>query len=159
MLLTSLLLALCAQPFQEMLPGFADEVFQGGTGVYTLLFSASGFGAMLGGMWIAWRGRTEGFAWVLLISALAAPCGLVVFSVSPFLWLTLPAAALTSGGLVVAAAGSMGLIQNAVDSEVRARVMSMVSVIVIGAPALSAIAIGAIANRMSVQEPLLGWAL
>ena len=159
MLLISLLMALSVQPFQELLAGFAAEVFAGGAGIYTLLFSAGGFGAMIGGLWIARRGRTAGLCRVLLISALIALCGLAVFAVSPVLWVTVPAAALTGGGLVIAQAAGMSLIQNAVASEVRVRVLSMASVIVVGAPALSAIAIGALASRLGVQAPLLGAAL
>ena len=60
---------------------------------------------------------------------------------------------------MVATAAAMSLIQNAVASDVRARVLSMSSVIGVGAPALSAILIGALASRLGVQGPLLGAAV
>lgn len=159
MLLISLLMALSVQPYQELLSGFADQVFGGGPGTYTLLFSAGGLGAMLGGLWIARRGRTHGLTRVMLGHALAALIGLGAFAISPWLWLTLVAIVVTGSGLVVATTAAMSLVQNAVDSEVRARVLSMVSVIYVGAPAFSAIAIGALASRLGVQGPLFGAAL
>lgn len=87
---------------------------------------------MLGGLWIARRGRTQGLSRVMLGHALCALLGLSVFAASPYLPLTL-AAVVTGGGLVVATAAAMSLIQNAVASDVRARVLSMSSVIGVGA--------------------------
>jgi hypothetical protein len=118
------------------------------------MFSAGGLGTMLGGLWIARRGRTQGLTRVILGHAAAALIGLAVFSLSPYLWLTLAALVVTGTGLVVATAASMSLIQIAVDSDVRAQVLSMASVIGVGAPALSAI--GWLASKLGVQAPLLG---
>jgi len=159
LLFMSMLMALCVQPYQEMLSGIAAEIFKGGPGIYTLLFLAGGLGSMIGGLWIARRGRTQGLSRVTRITSITALVGLSVFSLSPYLWLSVAAAIVTGTGLVVTAAAAMSLIQNAVDQEVRARVLSMASVIAVGAPALSAIAIGALASRLGVQGPLFSVAL
>ena len=158
-LVFSLLLALFVQPYQEMLSGIAADVFAGGPGTYTLLFSASGLGAMIGGLWIARRGRTEGLTRILLINTAAALIGLVIFALSPALWLSAASSVIVGSGLVVATAAALSLIQTAVDADIRARVLSMASVIAVGAPALSAIAIGWLASRFGVQWPLAGVAV
>ncbi len=155
MIVMELLLALFVQPYIEMLASFADQVFGMGRGGLALLASASGAGAMCGGLWIAWRGRTEGLARILLAFAVSALVALAAFAASPVLWLSLPALFVTGFSVVVGSTCCSSLIQGTIDPAFRARVMAFDSMMSIGGPAVGALLIGWLGTYFGVQAPLV----
>ena len=54
------------RPLNELLPGFAADVFHSGAGGLSILASAIGGGAILGGVWLGHRGISSGLTWVAL---------------------------------------------------------------------------------------------
>ena len=48
------------RPVIELMPGFASQVFDSGSGGFAILMSAIGFGAMVSCLWVGMRGKTEG---------------------------------------------------------------------------------------------------
>ncbi len=139
------------RPFMELLPGFADEVFGRGPDGLAILMSSIGFGGLVSGLWLAHRGQTRGLTGRVTLSLLISGISLAVFTVTGFIWLA--ACFMVSVGFFMLLGGiaSQTLIQNAVDSAMRARVMSLFVVISWGLPAFGALAEGWLASFIGLQ--------
>lgn len=146
------------RPVIELMPGFAAQVFGRGPEGLAILMSSLGFGAMISGLWLAQRGRTAGLTALVTTSLLIQGVGLLLFTVmdatglDPRVGIWVGAFFLSVVGfyMLVGGVGSQTLMQNAVDSRMRARVMSLFIVISWGVPALGALAAGWIADSLGL---------
>ena len=140
------------RPVIELMPGFAAQVFDSGSDGFAILMSAIGFGAMVSCLWVGMRGKTEGLTNLVTLSLLIQGIGLVLSTQAGRSGL--PRSALPSSVLRCWSAGSglQTLIQNAVDSGVRARVMSLF--IVISATRFCALAAGWIASYTGMEATI-----
>lgn len=152
---------LLARPYIDLLPAFAEIFYGKGddpTG-YTILQWTSGAGSLLGGFYLAIRGRNSGMGrymvWglfssygVLMASALTAN-----FAAGAVL--------LFGAGLsmIVVAVGSQSLVQSAVDVQMRGRVISLTTGIAVGLPAVGSLLLGAVAEWAGLQPAIVGAAL
>ncbi len=152
------IVAICARPFMELLPGFADAVFGRGAEGLAWLTSAAGLGAMLGGLWLAQRGAVAGLTatTVSCIALLAAM--LIGFAATDVFWLALPCLAVAGFAMIVIGAGEQTLLQNAVDPGLRGRVMSLYGMINRGGPAVGALIMGTLSSYVGLQWPVAGGA-
>jgi predicted MFS family arabinose efflux permease len=100
-----------------------DVLFVGGTGLGVLM-AASGLGAVCGALFVAARGSKMDRHRVMLIGLVCFGASLIVFAVSPWLWVS--AGMLTAAGFSqqVYMALNNTLIQEDVDPEYRGRVVS-----------------------------------
>lgn len=142
------------EPYFEMLPAFADGIFKLGEEGLAKLMSATGAGAMLGGLWLAQRGRAEGLVRILAGALILGSVSLLILAWSQAFFLTLGALFVTGCALVVTGVAIQSLIQHSVAPELRARVISLNSMLVVGGPALSAILIGLAADRFGLAIPV-----
>ncbi len=138
------------EPYFEMLPAFADRVFALGEEGLAQLMAATGAGAMLGGLWLAQRGRAEGLTRILATGLITAAMGLLVLASSKIYAVALGALFVTGFSLVIASISIQSLIQHAVASELRARVISLNGMLFVAGPALGAILIGWAAERLGL---------
>ncbi len=139
------------RPFMDLLPGFADQVFGRGPDGLAILMSSIGFGGLVSGLWLAHRGRTSGLTGLVTLSLLISSVSLALFTVIGSIWLA--ACFLFSVGFFMLLGGiaSQTLIQNAVDSAMRARVISLFVVISWGLPAFGALAEGWLASFVGLR--------
>ena len=146
---------LLVRPFMELLPGFADQVFGRGPDGLAILMSSIGFGGLMSGLWLAHRGRTGGLTSLVTLSLLISSVSLALFTLTAFIWLA--ACFMVSAGffMLLGNIASQTLIQNSVDSAMRARVMSLFVVLSWGVPAFGALAQGWLASLFSLQ-PVVG---
>jgi MFS family permease len=158
MILTAVV-TLFLQPYMEMMPAFATEVFNRAVDGFAILQASAGLGAMIGGLWLAQRGRTQGLTRILLISTFGGVCSVTAFSQIDHFYFAMAALFFVGISIVAANIGSLSLIQNSVDAKVRGRVMSLNGVLVTGGPALGAILIGTVAETYGVQTPVMVSAL
>lgn len=147
------------RPFNELLPGFAAEVFDRGAEGLAMMTSATGLGAMSGGLWLARRGLTEGLSQILVKVMLLGIVGLLGFASSKIFWVAL--VSLVAVGFSVASIGisTQVMVQNSVDSAMRARVMSLYGVLNRGGPALGALIMGWAASDLGMASPVIAGAL
>ena len=143
------------RPFMELLPGFADQVFGRGPDGLAILMSSIGFGGLMSGLWLAHRGRTGGLTSLVTLSLLISGVSLALFTLTEFIWLA--ACFMVSAGffMLLGNIASQTLIQNSVNSSMRARVMSLFVVLSWGVPAFGALAQGWLASLFSLQ-PVVG---
>ena len=124
LLLVSTVSSLLAQPYQLMLPGFVEDVLDGGAVELGLLIAVSGVGSLVGALTLAsLRPRRRGL--ILLVSGLVIGVGLLGFSATTSIWV---------GGffMLFVGVGSAGrqalgnvLLQSYSLDEYRGRVMSI----------------------------------
>ena len=150
---------LSIRPCIELLPGFSAKVFERGPDGLALLMSSIGLGAMCSGLWIAQRGSTSGLTRLVTVSLLMSALALILFTFADQIWLAALFLAFLGFFMLAGGIGSQTLIQNTVDSRVRARVMSLFVVISWGLPALGALAMGWLASFFGLQPTIAVGAL
>ena len=141
---------LLIRPVIELMPGFSAEVFDRGADGLAILMSTLGFGAMVSCIWIAVRGRTEGLTGLVTASLLVQGAALALCAIAGQFWGNIWISAALFGvvgfAMLVGGVGSQTLMQNAVESHMRARAMSLFIMISWGLPAFGALAAGWIAT-------------
>lgn len=159
MLVILTVVSICARPFVELLPGFAGQVFGRDETGLAMLTSAVGLGAMVGGWWLAQRGAVQGLTSVAMAAVAVLSLALIAFAASDVFWLALPALVVAGFGMIVLGVGEQTLIQNAVDPDVRGRVMGLYGMIGRGAPAIGALIMGALSSYVGFRWPVAGGAV
>ena len=158
-LLLQAVLALCARPFVELLPGFAADVFGRGAAGLAVLSSTIGIGAIVGGLWLAQRPDQSGLTGVVLGSSVLTALTVLGFALCPWFWPAVACVALSGVAMVVAGAGTQTVLQAAVDEGMRGRVLSLFGLIFRGGPALGALVVGVASEALGLQAPLAVGAL
>jgi predicted MFS family arabinose efflux permease len=152
-------LAVCARPFVELLPGFAAEIFGRGAPGLALLSSTIGIGAIAGGLWLAQRPGQTGLPRIVLATSVMTALTVLAFALCRWFWPAVGCVALAGFAMVVAGAGTQTVLQTAVDEDMRGRVLSLFGLIFRGGPALGALAMGAASEALGLQAPLTAGAL
>ena len=141
---------LLIRPVIELMPGFSAKVFDRGADGLAILMSTLGFGAMVSCIWMAQRGRTDGLTALVTTSLLVQGMALVLSAAAGYfdgnLWLSAGFLGVVGFAMLIGGVGSQTLMQNTVESHMRARVMSLFIMISWGLPAFGALAAGWIAN-------------
>lgn len=147
------------RPLNELLPGFAAEVFHSGAGGLSILASATGAGAILGGLWLGHRADSSGLTQVALGASLAGALAAVAVSATGSMWIAVPS--IMVFGFCVSSAGIaiQTLIQLAADRSMRGRVMGLYGLIFRGAPAVGALTAGVASAPFGLRWPVFFGAL
>jgi predicted MFS family arabinose efflux permease len=123
----------------ELMPAFSGQVFDSGPEGLSILMASIGIGATLGGLWLARRGRTAGLTAIVTHALLLQGVALALAAYATEIWISSVFLGIVGCAIVLSGIGSQTLIQNAVASEMRARVMSLFTVISWGLPAIGAL--------------------
>ena len=146
---------LLIRPYIDLLPAFADAVFNAGENGFAMLAGASGLGSFVGGLWLSIRGRNEGLTRILCSGILGAALFLIIFASTKNYFLGLICMGALGFCLIIMAVSSQSLIQNSVDATKRARVISLSTGIAVGFPAIGALVLGLFSDFWGVQGPTL----
>lgn len=139
------------RPLQDMLPGFADEVYGAGARGLALLTSAMGVGAMVSATWVAIHGRTSGLTNMCFMGGVLSGLSLVGLVATGNLWIGLAFAALSGYALNSLSTSVQALVQSSVEDRLRGRVMSLYTLIFRGLPAVGALAFGVLAEFIGLR--------
>ncbi|MGB0624024.1 MAG: MFS transporter, partial [Luminiphilus sp.] len=128
----------------ELLPALSGQVLQGGSAELAVLVAMAGLGSVLGGLLVS-RQAADLARLMALVCAAIMLAGLALISLQWFaglvglaLWVSMLSVVTT-----VAGTGSQTLIQLTASAEYRGRVMSVWTMLAMGAPALGAALLGA----------------
>ena len=134
----------------EMMPAFADAVFNGGAAALAIMTSAVGIGAVAAGIVLS-----QHTAWLnaRVIRHAVATAGVLVilFGMVENLYLAVPIIVVLGVTLSLAGVGSQILIQNLVDDGVRGRVSSIWGMIAFGGTAIGSLIVGTSAASFGLQ--------
>ncbi len=140
------------RPVQELLPGFASKVFDAGPEGLGWLASSMGIGATASATWIAFRGRIEGLSNWAIAGGLILVLATLGFAATDQLWLGLIFAGLTAFGINTMSTSIQTITQSVVSDGMRGRVMSLYSLIFRGLPAIGALVLGSIADKIGLSR-------
>ncbi|MGH8194588.1 MAG: MFS transporter [Woeseiaceae bacterium] len=130
----------------ELLPAFAESVFQrGSTGLATLT-SAAGGGAVVAGVVISQGFIRLRILWIAIATAVIG-CLIVVLGVTTQFWLGVATVALLGFMLTFCGVSAHVLLQSLIDDELRGRVSSLWGMLAFGGTAFGGLIVGACASR------------
>jgi predicted MFS family arabinose efflux permease len=147
------------RPLNELLPGFAADVFHSGAGGLSVMAAAIGGGAILGGLWLGERAHKSGLTWIALGSSLASALAAVLTICTDRLWLAVPGLAVFGFAMSTSGIAVQTLIQLASDRNMRGRVMGLYGLIFRGAPAVGALGAGIASAHLGLRWPVVIGAL
>jgi MFS family permease len=146
---------LVAMPYTVLMPIFAGRVLHGGPHTLGFLMGAAGVGALISATLLATRKSVLGLGRVIPISATLFGAGLIAFSMSRMLWLSLVLMLVTGGGMMQQMAASNTILQTIVDDDKRGRVMSFYSMAFLGMTPFGSLIEGAAASRFGAPLTLM----
>ena len=158
-LFLTLMIGVFGRAYVELLPGFAAQVFGQGADGLAIMTSSVGGGAILAGIWISQRGRVSGLMRIQLSALLAMIVTLFGFAATDVFWIGL--FCLAAGGFCMSVNGISGqiLVQAAVESTMRGRVLGVYGLLSRGGPGLGALLMGALSGHFGLQWPIAGGAV
>ena len=154
-LLLLALVSLVGMPYTVLMPVFASTILHGGPHTLGFLMAATGVGALLGAVFLANRRSVLGLGKVIPAMAALFGFGLIGFSLSRWLWLSIPLLLATGLGFMVQMAASNTLLQTLVDDDKRGRVMSFYTMAFMGTAPFGSLVAGALASRIGAPHTLL----
>ncbi|WP_437618664.1 MFS transporter [Sorangium sp. So ce1151] len=154
-LLLLALVSLTGMPYTVLMPVFAGEVLHGGAYTLGLLMAASGVGAVTGALWLASRRTVLGLGRALWVAGALFGAGLIGFSLSRSVWLSVPLMMVTGGGMMVQMAASNTLLQTIVDEDKRGRVMSFYTMAFFGMAPFGSLIAGWLGGRIGAPATVL----
>jgi len=147
------------RPLNDLLPGFAAAVFHAGAGGLSLLASATGAGAILGGLWLGHRADSSALTRVAIGASAGGAIAAAGVAATDRLAFAIPA--IIAFGFCVSSAGIaiQTLVQLSSDRAMRGRVMGLYGLIFRGAPAIGGLSAGAASSYFGLRWPVLVGAL
>ncbi len=146
--------SLMGMPFTVLLPVFAKDILHGDSHTYGFLLGASGIGALSGSIYLASRKDTIGLGGVIVKSVTLFGVGLVVFSFSRAVWLSVILMVFVGFGMIVQMASSNTLLQTMIEDDKRGRVMSFFTMAFMGMMPFGSLLGGGLAERIGAPLTL-----
>lgn len=154
-LLLMSLFSLAGTPYMSLMPVFAKQVMHGGPQTLGFLVSCSGVGAVCGAMYLASRRELTVLPKLMAVAGLCFSVGLLAFSRSSHLHLSMGLMVLTGFGLMVQMASANTLLQTLAPDDKRGRVMSLHMMSFMGAGPFGSLWAGATATHIGAPNTLL----
>jgi MFS family permease len=149
------IVSLLGVPYSVLMPVFANDILGGGPHTLGFLMTATGFGALMAALWLAARKSVVGLGRAILLATGLFGAGLVAFSFSRVLWLSVPCLIVAGFGMMVQFASSNTVIQTIVDDEKRGRVMSFYTMCFLGTAPFGSLLAGSLSARIGAPHTVL----
>jgi len=150
LLFTILLASVFGRGVLEMMPAFADSIYERGAAGLATLTAAIGIGAIASGLVL-----TRSTAWlngrVVRLSVVVAGIFIVALGANTAFWVAVPVVVALGVILSLCGVGSQILIQTLVEEEVRGRVSSLWGMIAFGGTAFGSLIVGSAAAAIGLQ--------
>jgi len=150
MLILVSLTSIMGVPFIVLMPAFAKDILQGGPHTLGFLMSALGAGALLGAFYLASRTNIKGLQKIINMGAFIFGIGLIGFSFSRSLWISILMVFIAAFGMMVQVASTNTWLQTNVDDDKRGRTMSFYVVSFMGMAPFGSLLAGSVAGFIGV---------
>jgi MFS family permease len=154
MLITALI-SLVGMSYVVLMPVFAKDVLGGNSGTLGYLMGASGLGALLGALYLASRKSIKGLGRISFFTANIFGIGIIAFSFSRVLWLSMLILVFTGFGMMAQMASNNTVLQTIVHDDKRGRVMSIFMVAFMGVVPFGSLLAGSLAHAFGAPYTLL----
>jgi MFS family permease len=149
------LVSLMGMSYSVLLPVFAKEVLHGSSHTFGFLMGASGLGALTGALYLATRKNVVEIGTIIPLSATIFGFGLIAFSLSRNIILSLPLMMVTGLGMMLQMASTNTILQTIVDDDMRGRVMSFYTMAFMGTAPFGSLLAGGLANVIGAPTTLV----
>lgn len=149
------LISLTAVPYTVLMPVFAREILHGGAHTLGFLMGFAGAGALSGAVFLASRKNAGGLVRVIPLAGAVFGFGLIAFSFSRLMWLSLLLMTITGFGMMVHLASSNTVLQTLVEDDKRGRIMSFYTMAFMGMAPLGSLLAGTLASRIGAPKTLI----
>jgi len=150
MLILVSLTSIMGVPFIVLMPAFAKDILQGGPHTLGFLMSALGAGALLGAFYLASRTNIKGLQKIINMGAFIFGIGLIGFSFSRSLWISILMVFIAAFGMMLQVASTNTWLQTNVDDDKRGRTMSFYVVSFMGMAPFGSLLAGSVAGFIGV---------
>jgi MFS family permease len=147
--------SLMGMSYVVLMPVFARDILHGGPQTLGFLMAAAGVGALLATVYLASRKDVLRLGKMLPVSTALFAAGLIAFSLSRVLWLSLSLLFVAGFGMMVQMALSNTVLQVIVDDDKRGRVMSFYTMSFMGMAPLGSLLAGYLASRIGAPHTLM----
>jgi MFS family permease len=138
----------------ELMPAFAESVFQRGSTGLAILTAAAGAGAIVAGIIIS-RGIVRLRIRYIAIGIAIAGFLIILLGLARQFWLGVATVTALGFMLTVCGVGSQVLLQSMIDDELRGRVSSLWGMIAFGGTAFGGLLVGAFASLWGLSATTL----
>jgi MFS family permease len=149
------LVSVMGMPYTVLMPAISATVLHGGPHTLGFLMTASGLGALAGGLYLAQRPSVRGLGSAMVVASATFGVGLICFSLSRTLWLSLVLLPLVGAGMMTTMAAANTIIQTVVDERLRGRVMAFYTMAFLGTAPIGSLIAGAAADRIGAQPTIM----
>jgi len=149
------LISFMGMPYIVLMPVFAKDVLHGGPHTLGFLMGATGIGALAGAAFLASRKSVLGLGKIIVIASSIFGLGLIAFSFSRHLPLSLCMMLLTGFGMIVQMASSNTILQTIVHEDKRGRIMSFYAMAFMGMAPFGSLTAGSLASRIGAPATLM----
>jgi MFS family permease len=154
-LLLVALVGTMGMPYTVLMPAIAATILHGGPHTLGLLMTASGVGALAGALYLASRRSVLGLGRAIVVATITFGTGLLAFSLSRTIWLSLLILPFVGGGMMIEMASTNTILQTIVDDEMRGRVMSFYAMAFLGTAPLGSLMAGFVADHIGPMKTIM----
>jgi len=141
-------------PCTVLMPVVARDLLHGGASTFSLLMMASGAGALIGALCLAYRKNISGMDTVIASATALFGFGIIALSFSRNLILSMIVLAVTGACMMMLMAATVSFIQTIIEESKRGRIMSCYVMIFTGAAPLGSYLIGELSTKMGTPYAL-----
>ncbi|MCX5854978.1 MAG: MFS transporter [Deltaproteobacteria bacterium] len=149
------LMSFMGMSYAVLMPIFAKDILHGGPHTLGFLMAASGIGALTGSIYLASRQTILGLGRFIAYASAIFGIGIIAFSLSKMLIVSLSMMLITGFGMIVQMASSNTILQSIVDEDKRGRVMSIYATAIIGVMPLGNLFAGTMASWIGAPNTLI----
>jgi MFS family permease len=149
------LVSLMSMPYTVLMPVFAKEVLHGDSNTFGFLMGAAGFGALLGGLYLASKRTILRMGTIIPVAAAVFGAGLIAFSLSRYYPLSLALMVIAGLGMMLHTASSNTILQTITEDDKRGRVMSFYTMAIMGTAPFGSLMAGGLAKLIGTPYTIM----
>jgi MFS family permease len=139
--------------FQVVLSLFVEKTFRGGTGLYTLLFSVTAVGSLIGALATARRRTIE--TRDVIVASLAFGIAMCVMAAAPTVGISFPLGIAVGWTSIAFMTASTAIVQVRADPAMRGRVLALQAIVFLGSTPIGGPLLGLICDAYGARIGLL----
>jgi len=139
--------------FQVVLSLFVEKTFRGGTGLYTLLFSVTAVGSLLGALYTARRKTIE--TRDVIVASAAFGVAMCVLAAAPGIGIAFPFGIAVGWTSIAFMTASTAIVQVRADPAMRGRVLALQAIVFLGSTPIGGPLLGLICDAYGARVGLL----
>jgi MFS family permease len=155
-LLVLAIVSAMGMPYTVLMPAIVANVLHGGPRTLGLLMTASGAGALAGGLYLASRETVVGLGRVSMLATIAFGAGLIAFAFTRSQLVALLVLPFVGAGFMVQLGATNTILQTIVEDRLRGRVMAFYTMAFFGTAPIGSLMAGVAADRIGAQWTIAG---